>query len=404
MLDSARLPASTAQRQNVLIASHSSEAIERIHSLIGDASGFGVKGRILDHRAPDPLAGLAQSPDLLLLRVDAGSQAELEALSRYSADERPPLIVIGDANHPGSMRAAMQAGARDFLAEPIGKDALLDAMMRLASENRQTKTSPAGRGQLTAFINGKGGSGATFLACNVAHLFAELAQLNTVLLGLDTQFASLPRYLDVQQKRGLLEALDVADDLDGAAIGAYLARHESGLSLLACMQDGALVQQELLTDRFDALLELLLANFDRCVVDVPHALEPFSAHVLERADQIVLAVQQSVPSLHDATRMYDLMTHKLGVPANRITVAVNRYHRSAVIELGDIQRQFANQSVVCIPNDYRAVAESINVGVPIYSYAKRSSVTKSLIQLQQQLGGTATSSSKSFFPKIRLTG
>lgn len=402
MLEGARSPRTTSQKQNVLIASNSSEAIERIYGLLGDARGFNVKGRVLDSREPDPLAGLTQTPDLLLLRVDAGSQAELEALSRYSADERPPLIVVGDVNHPGCMRAAMQAGARDFLAEPVGKDDLLEAVMRLASERRQS--SPAGQGQLTAFVNGKGGSGATFLACNVAHLFAEVAQLNTVLLGLDTQFASLPRYLDVQQKRGLLEALDVADDLDGAAIGAYLARHESGLSLLACLQDGALLQQELLTDRFDSLLELLLANFDRCVVDVPHALEPFSVHVLERADQIVLVVQQSVPSLHDATRMYDLMTRKLGVPSNRITVVVNRYHRSAAVELADIQRQFAEQPVACIPNDYRAVAESINVGVPMYSYAKRSAVTKSLIQLQEQLGGSMATSEKSFFPKIRLTG
>ncbi len=402
MLEGVRGPVSTSQKQDVLIASNSSEAIERIYGLIGDARGFTVKGRVLDSRGPDPLAGLTHTPDMLLLRVDAGSQAELEALSRYSSDERPPLIVIGDVNHAGCMRAAMQAGARDFLAEPVGKDDLLEAITRLASERRQA--SPAGQGQLTAFINGKGGSGATFLACNVAHLFAEVAQLNTVLLGLDTQFASLPRYLDVQQKRGLLEALDVADDLDGAAIGAYLARHESGLSLLACLQDGALLQQELLADRFDTLLELLLANFDRCVVDVPHALEPFSVHVLERADQIVLTVQQSVPSLHDATRMCDLMTRKLGVPPNRITVVVNRYHRSAAIELADIQRQFSNQPVACIPNDYRAVAESINVGVPIYSYAKRSAVTKSLIQLQEQLGGSTASSEKGFFPKIRLTG
>ncbi len=231
-----------------------------------------------------------------------------------------------------------------------------------------------------------------------------MAQLKTVLLDLDTQFGSLPRYLDVQLKRGLVEALDVAEDLDGAAIEAYLAEHESGLSLLACMHDGALVHQEMLTDRFDVLLELLLANFDRCVVDVPHALEPFGVHVLERADQIVIAVQQSVPSLHDATRMYDLMTGKLGVSPDRVTVAVNRYHRAGAIELADIQRQFNERPVACIPNDFRSVAESINVGIPIHTYAKRSAVTKALGQLQEQLGGRATTSGKGFFPKLRLTG
>ncbi len=223
-------------------------------------------------------------------------------------------------------------------------------------------------------------------------------------MDLDTQFGSLPHYLDIQPKRGLLEALDVAADLDGAAIEAYLAQHESGLSLLASTHDSALLQQEMLTGQFDVLLELLRANFDHCVVDVPHALEPFGVHVLERADQIVLVAQQSVPSLHDATRMYDLMTHKLGVSPDRITVAVNRYYRAGAIELVDIQRQFAERPVTCIPNDFRSVAESINVGIPIHSYAKRSAVTKALGQLQSQLGGRATDNGKGFFPKLRLTG
>jgi len=402
MLKGTRGSVNVSQRQSVLIASDSTEALETIHALLSDVRNLTVQGRIIDSREPDPLSGVAQSPDLLLLRVGEGFQAEFAALSRYSADERPPLIVIGDVNYPGCMRAAMQAGARDFLADPVTKDDLLEAIARLASERKSS--SAAGRCQLTAFVNGKGGSGATFLACNVAHLFAEVAQLKTVLLDLDTQFGSLPRYLDVQPKRGLLEALDVAEDLDGAAIEAYLAKHDSGLSLLACLHDSALLQQEMLTDRFDLLLELVLANFDRCVVDVPNRLEPFSVGVLERADQIVLVVQQSVPSLHDATSMYDLITRKLGVPPDRITVAVNRYHRAAAVELVDIQRQFADQPVACIPNDYRSVADSINVGEPMYRYAKRSAVTKGLVQLQERLGGRVVNSDKGFFPRLRLTG
>ena len=102
--------------------------------------------------------------------------------------------------------------------------------------------------------------------------------------------------------------------------------------------------------------------------------------------------------------MYDVMTGKLGVSPDRVTIAVNRYHRAGAVELADIQRQFADRPVACIPNDFRSVAESINVGIPMRSYAKRSAVTKALIQLQEQLGGRATDNGKGFFPKLRLTG
>ena len=253
-------------------------------------------------------------------------------------------------------------------------------------------------------MNGKGGSGATFLACNIAHLFAEVSQLRTVLLGVDLQFGSIARYLDIHPKRELLEALDVAEDLDGAAIEAYLARHDSGLALLSSGHEGALAQEELLTDRFEVLLNLLLSSFERCVVDLPRGIGPFNAHVLERADRIVLVVQQSVPNLHDAARMYELMTRNLGIRSDRITIVVNRYLRSAAVALSDIQEFFVDQNITCVPNDYRSVTESINIGVPMYRHARRSTVTKALIQLEKQLGGRAERAGKGLLPKLRLTG
>lgn len=391
-----------AMKHRILIASDSRDAIATIHDLVRDARDLSVETHVIHERQPDPLHGIAQMPEILLLRVGASSVRELEALASYSPAERPPLIVIGDVHHPGCMRAAMQAGARDFLTEPVDGQELLATIARLASESRPSTGSD--RGQLTAFVNGKGGSGATFLACNIAHLFAEVSQLSTVLLGVDTQFGSIARYLDIRPKRGLLEALDVADDLDVAAIEAYVARHDSGLALLASAHDSALLQQDLLSDRFEILLSLLTGNFERCVVDLPRGVEPFSAHVLERADRIVLVVQQSVPNLHDAARMYDLMTRNLGVRADRITIAVNRYQRSAAVELADIQKYFGDRTVVCIPNDYRSVTESINIGVPIYRHARRSAVTKALIQLEKQLGGRAAGTDRGFFPKLRRTG
>jgi pilus assembly protein CpaE len=402
MLEGVRGVANSPHKHRVLIAGDSAEAIAAVHALMRDARDLIVETRVMDGRQPDPLYGIAQLPDLLLLRVGDGSVRELEALANYQAAERPPLIVIGDMNHPGCMRAAMQAGARDFLAEPVPQRELLDTIARLASEQKMATASD--QCELTAFVNGKGGSGATFLACSIAHLFAEVSQLRTVLLDLDVQFGSLSGYLDVEPKRGLLEALNVADDLDGAAIEAYLSRHDSGLSLLANARDGALVQQELMADRFDVLLNLLLANFERCVVDLPRNVEPFSVHVLERADQIVLVVQQSVPSLHDAARMYDLMTRSLGILPDRIKIVVNRYQRSAAVELADIQSHFPDQSVTCIPNDHRAVSESIDTGIPIFRSARRSAVTKALTELERQLGGRIAQPEKSFFQSFRRTG
>ncbi len=391
-----------SSRSRLLLVTRSREAAGALQHMLSNAPDLSIETRLIDEHDLDPLGGVMRSPDLLLLKLNGRSHEELGELLRYGAEERPPLIVIGDASNAQSMRIAMQAGARDFLTEPVLTEDLLAAIELVSAERRGSKSHK--HCELVAFINAKGGSGATFLACNVAHLFTSVSNLKTAIVDLDLQFGTLPQYLDVQPKRGLLEALDVADDLDGVAIDAYLTRHESGLSILAGLRDSAMLQQDPLTDRFNTVLNLLEGNFERLVVDLPRQIDPFSALVLERASKIVLVLQQSVPSLHDATRMHELLTRNLAIPSEHIQIVVNRYSKNSSIELGDIQQSLQGKPAVCIPNDFRNVTESINMGVPIYEHARRSPTTKSLLRLEAQLGGRAKDTPKGFLPRFRRTG
>ena len=231
-----------SSRPRLLLVARSREAAGALQHMLSSAPDLSIETRLIDEHDLDPLGGVMRSPDLLLLKLNGRSHEELGELLRYGAEERPPLIVIGDASNAQSMRIAMQAGARDFLTEPVLTEDLLAAIELVSAERRGSKSHK--HCELVAFINAKGGSGATFLACNVAHLFTSVSNLKTAIVDLDLQFGTLPQYLDVQPKRGLLEALDVADDLDGVAIDAYLTRHESGLSILAGLRDSAMLQQD----------------------------------------------------------------------------------------------------------------------------------------------------------------
>ncbi len=390
-------------RLQVLIVSHSEDAATGLCNCLSDAHDLDVQTRIIKNGHADPLNGVVIFPDLLLLRIGPGSADELEALGRYTPDERPPLIVIGDGSDPQSMRAAMQAGARDFLSEPIVEGDLLAAVTRLATESKPSRMNA--RTELTAFINAKGGSGATFLAVNVAYLLATISNRRTVLVDLDLRFGNLPQYLDLKPKRGLLEALDVASDLDEVAIEAYMTKHDSGLSVLATLNLGVDFHQELMLDGFDNVLALLSGNYERVIVDLPRQIDQFGALTLERADKIVLVVQQSVPSLHDAVRMYDILTKELAVPSDRLTIIVNRYLKNASIQLADIEQALHGKTPVSVPNDFQAVAESVNIGVPIYEQARRSSVTKALLRLEELVDGRTTTTPKTFITRLRgVTG
>src|SRR4030095_4468786 len=141
--------------------------------------------------------------------------------------------------------------------------------------------------------------------------FTAVRRQETLIVDLDMLFGSLPQYLDVQPKRGLLEALSVVRELDEVAIDAYLTRHASGLRVLARAADSNVANLDGSADRCALLLDMLKSRCQRLVFDVPRHLDPLCAMALERVDRVVLVMQQTLPSLRDATRLNEVVRDEL---------------------------------------------------------------------------------------------
>ena len=369
----------------VLLASRSKAAIEALGRHLVPHVEFAFTQRQLINGDTDPLHGVETLPDVLVLRVAPDATDELAALAQRAADGRPPLVVVGATHDPMAMRLAMQAGARDFLSEPVAAADLVGALQRIAAEARASQ--PVSRTRTCAFINTKGGSGATFLASNVAHALTAVSRFDTVLVDLDLQFGTLPQYLDVQPKRGLLEALDVAGELDAMAVDAYFTRHSSGLRILGRSADSRIADPDGIGERFASLMEIVKAKCERLVFDVPRHLDVVSAMALQSADRVVVVMQQTLPNLRDGTRLVHVLRRELAIPQDRIKVLVNRYRKDAAVELADIRRALGDEDPFLVPNHYKPVSESIDAGVPVYDHARNSPVTRAIIEMASDLGG-----------------
>jgi pilus assembly protein CpaE len=153
------------------------------------------------------------------------------------------------------------------------------------------------------------------------------------------------------------------------------------------------------TDRFALLLDMLKLRSQRIVFDVPRHLDAFGAMALERVDQVVLVMQQTVPSLRDAARLSEIVRNEIGVPPDRLSVLVNRYRKGTSVELDDIRRLLRDEEPLVVPNHFGPVAESIDSGVPMYEHARSSPVTKAIIDLAMQLDGQQSTHSKNFITR-----
>ena len=385
-----------SSKLNILLASRSKAAIAALHAKLNAQTRYQLVSRHIENGHSDPLYGLSFVPDVVILTLTERGHHDLAELTKEQHATRPPMIVTAEHGDAQTMRLAMQAGARDFLPGELSAEDLIASIDRAAAQ--QPKATPSRSSSLIAVVNAKGGSGATFIASNVAYILNTVAERSTALMSLDLQFESLTPYFDMTLKHDLMEVLENANDLDSVALDAYMTQHGSGLRLLAARPEHSL---ERLNDRsaeLSTLLEKMTSHYECVVVDMPRRVDRYTRPVLENATRVVLVVQQTLSHLRDAKRMLQIFSHQ-GLSHEQVLVVANRFEKSSPISMEDMQRALHGIEVVGIPSDFKMVAESINLGVPMYEHARGSAVTKALATLGHSLGGRPVQAAGSSFGK-----
>jgi pilus assembly protein CpaE len=376
-----------ARKLRVLLASRSAEALRLLSASLADVKDVACTTRLISNGHTDPLFDVHPAPDVLVLRFDTASLAELATLAKSTPDTRPPLIVVGPAGSPEAMRLAVQSGARDFLAEPLNAEEFVAVLERLRHEPRRQQY-PVAQAEVTLVLGAAGGVGTSFVACNLAHAFATEASAPTLLIDLDINSAPLTSFLDLAPERGLPPALEEVEFLDQHALTGYVTKHRSGLHLMGAPSKTSILTKNLDANRIAALMGVISERYRYVVVDGSHVLDDFSVTTLGMVKTVVVVVQQSVVQLKQAARMMRVLFAEYGIPDNRIVVVVNRHLKRSTVALEDIQRTLARTRLAVVPNQYKTVLSSIDGGVPILEFEPSSPVAKAIVGLQRELCGT----------------
>ncbi|HEX2494324.1 MAG TPA: hypothetical protein VHK24_11155 [Steroidobacter sp.] len=375
---------------NILLVSRKREVLDSLAQLLG-TEGISTRQQLNTNGHMDPLHGVDEIPEVVVLHLGHLWREELEAFAARPTERRPALIVLSATHDMPVMRLAMQVGARDVLPVPTVRTDLLEALARVAQERQPTLRTAGAR--IAAFINAKGGCGATLLACNVAHTLTVESKKQTALLDLDLQFGAAPLYLDLYPKRGVAQAAENLASLDEVALDGYFTRHASGLNVLSHAVDDPVSMASLPPAAVDQLISLAARKHDHLIVDLPRRAEPMSAAVISRAHQVVLVLQQSVTALRDAARLLQWLRTDLGVTKDQLTIVLNRFDKRAPVTVKDIQKALGGENEpVLVPNDFQSASECVNTGTPLLTYARGAAITRAVLALQARLSGTSTQS------------
>jgi len=318
-------------------------------------------------------------PDLVLVETTTPQDFEaLEALA--SAHPDIDYVLVGSDLSPEFLLRAMRAGVREVLPAPASNDAVLAALRRQLRKRAPAPVSESHHGEVLAFVSCKGGSGATFVAANLAHLLADGGQRRVALIDMNLQFGDAALF--VTSEKPASNVADVARNiqrLDPELLQSAMTQVDPGLWVLPAPEDPS-DAGDVTPQHVQEMVQLARGMFDYIVIDAGRSLSSVTLQSLDLADRIYAVLQLTLPFIRDGKRLRNVF-RSLDYPARKIHWIVNRCQKDNQLTLEDLKHTLGIEHPITLPNQYEVAAASVNQGVPLDRIAPHSPLTRSLREL-----------------------
>ena len=381
---------SPTHRMKIKVLSATASRAEQVAQLIREAgNGLEISTATGTVTTLPPFVN-GSRPSLLV--VDGADDGELEALG-VLAHAHPDLetIVISPEQSPAFLLRAMQMGVREVLPPALNGPALQAAVRRVA--HKRGPAQPAAQGEVLAFMACKGGSGASFIAANVAHILSTQGGRKVALIDLDLQFGNA--LLLLSDQRAVNDVAEVARSigrLDADLLRASMVAVSGNLSVLAAPEDLSQAL-EVKAAHVEAIIKEARQMFDYVVLDIGRSIDTVSLKALDLATHIFPVLQLSLPQIRDAKRLRALF-RSLEYAPEKIHWIVNRYQKAGEIDLESMEQTLGVKGLTTIPNHFQGVNASVNQGIPIDKLAPANPVARALGDLVRKVAPLQASGKK----------
>lgn len=261
---------------------------------------------------------------------------------------------------------AMRAGCTEFMRLPIALPELEDLLHRIEKQWLAThaQTIFHKQGSLVTFFGAKGGVGTTTLAAHVAMYLAVHHKKKTLLIDHHAELGHICVYLGIDGSRfHFQEVVRNVSRLDSELLRGFVARHKSGLDVLAS-PDSYGEGQALEVLPTIRTLDFLRGEYDYVLVDSSLSQEEGQASLLDASSQIYLVTTPEIGAVRDLSRYVDklmLLDHAY----EKVQVVVNRASAPYAIHIDQIEAAIKLPVAIRIPNNYQDLVRAGNLGEPI---------------------------------------
>lgn len=352
----------------VLIAAGDPEEVEHIQTRLDDAFPIQVigstsSGRECWRRIDE------QHPDVILIGESLEDSTALDLSRQIGLTRRGIATILVTENFSVDLydRAAA-AGVRRVIPMPALRERLtiaIEEAFHLETSAPDIAREEAGEGRVITIYSAKGGVGKTFVATNLAALWATLDPVRKVLLvDLNLQFGLLSQALDVEPNHTVFDLFPVIEDLSAGAVDSVLVKKDllnrATLSVLTGPTDPRQADS-FQGKHINALLMALKRQFQLIIVDTTSTVSDVTLAALQVSNHILLVCTPDVPTVRQTRAAIELLSG-LGVRKDKLHIVLNRVSKLAEVQPSDVERLFDVGIAATLTEDIAAVQPLTNSG------------------------------------------
>ncbi len=363
---------------------------ELLTALPGGTHGVESTSRLLawlDHRADEYVVVIGPKIDL----HDA-----LETCERlHFARPGTSVILVRPDVDTDTLRSAMQAGARDVVAE--GEHAALAAAVDRAHQFWVALRGPNATGHMGKVVtvfSPKGGVGKTTMSVNLALALSDRGTRQVCLVDLDLAFGDVAITMQLFPSHSIEHAVGAEDSMDYEVISGLLTRHEDGLVVLAApsLPDA---RDRVTPALVSHTLRILQAQYDFVVVDTAPAFDDQTLMALDETDECVIVATLDVPTLKNVKVALETLD-MLHIAMDHRHLLLNRADDAVGIGPDKVEAILGMRVAAEVATSMD-IAAATNAGTPIVLSQPQHPSSLAIKELASKLSGgtvgTSTSSS-----------
>jgi pilus assembly protein CpaE len=294
-----------------------------------------------------------------------------------------PVIVVADAFDQNLLLTVMRLGARDFIKIGTRASEVIAEVKRLIPRDAALYATQADQGgKITAVISARPGSDSPMLALHLALATQETEP--TLLLDLGVPHGDAMLYLGLTASLSFIDAIRSLRRIDATLIQTGFGKHKSGLTVLSMPEDPWTGAQFTAAD-VCVLLRSLRRHFPRIIVNLGGmAGSDFLLLLLGNVDQVVLLVEQSVPSCRQNMQLIKHLREEK-VLLNNTGVVVDHYLSKMPPDAESIAQSFGLPLLSTLSSSGMARLATMNSGESMFELSPNDPYSLSVRALAEKL-------------------